>query len=300
MDRFDAMQAFAKVVETGSFTKAANALHISRSKATQLVQQLEARLRVSLLNRSTRKVGLTAAGSLYYTRAVQLLADLAHAESDLPQALGAPAGRLRVDVPGPLASMVLVPALPGFFQRYPNIELHMGASDRMADLLDEGIDCVVRGGPIADLSLIARQVGNLQMSAYAAPAYLARQGRPAHPTDLQGPQHAMVGFLWEYRNQPPPYALRRAQECVPLRGRYTLALNDGNAYLAAGLAGLGVVVLPDYMARQAAAEGQLLRLFADWQIDPMPVHVAFHRARHSDARLRAFIDWVSEQLAAIR
>ena len=300
MDRFDAMQAFARVVETGSFTRAADALHISRTTATQLVQQLEARLRVSLLHRTTRKVGLTPAGSIYYERVVQLLADLDRAEADLPQALGTPAGRLRVDVPGPLASMVLVPALPAFFERYPGIELHMGAGDRMADLLDESIDCVVRGGPVTDQSLIARHVGDLQMSVYAAPSYLTRKGMPAHPGQLAGPEHSLVGFLWEYRNLPQPYALRRGNECIPVRGHYALALNDGNAYLAAGLAGLGVVLLPDYMARQAVSEDRLQRLFEGWHVDPMPIHVAFHRTRHSNARLRAFIDWVVELMASLR
>src|SRR5690606_9827019 len=178
------MRTFAKVVETGSFTKAAQALHISRTRATHLVQQLEAHLRVSLLNRTTRKVSLTSAGALYVERVQQLLTDLDNTERDLAHVLALPAGRLRVDVPSPLASRVLVPALPSFYQRYPDIQLDMGVGDKAVDLLDESVDCVVRGGQIQDRSLIAKRGGALHLSIYAAPSYLQRFVRVAHPNEL--------------------------------------------------------------------------------------------------------------------
>jgi DNA-binding transcriptional LysR family regulator len=179
MDRFDAMQAFARVVEAGSFTKAAQTLHMSRTTVTQLVQQLEARLRVRLLNRTTRKVNLTADGALYYERVLRLLADMEDAESGLSSASAAPSGRLRVDVPSPLARLVLIPALPAFHARYPDIQIDMGVSDRMVDVIGDQVDCIIRGGAIADLSLKARRVGGLQMGVYAAPAYLAQHGARA-------------------------------------------------------------------------------------------------------------------------
>lgn len=151
MDRFDAMQAFARVVETGSFTQAANTLQVSRTTVTQLVQQLEARLRIRLLNRTTRKVNLTAEGARYYEQVVRLLDDLQAVEASLWNDAQRPAGRLRVDVPGPLARQVLLPALPAFLARYPGIELDMGVSDRHVDLIDESVDCVIRGGALSDL-----------------------------------------------------------------------------------------------------------------------------------------------------
>ncbi|MDR6993106.1 LysR substrate-binding domain-containing protein [Luteimonas sp. 3794] len=294
MDRFDAMQAFARVVEAGSFTKAAETLHMSRTTVTQLIQQLEARLRVRLLNRTTRQVNVTADGAAYYERVVRLLADMDDAETSLSNASAAPRGRLRVDVPSPFARMILAPALPDFHRRYPDIQLDLGVSDRRVDLIGEHVDCVVRGGTITDQSLVARHVGDLQLGVHAAPAYLQRMGAPAHPRELEDSQHRIVGFLWARTGKPLPYAMRRGEERVQAQGRYVVALDDGNAYLAAGLAGMGVLWLPTYMAKAHVASGELVTLFEEWTLDPMPMHVAFPPNRHVSAKLRVFIDWIVE------
>ncbi|OCR25913.1 LysR family transcriptional regulator [Pseudomonas syringae] len=297
MDRFDAMQAFVRVVEAGSFTKAAETLHMSKTSVTQLVQQLEARLQVKLLNRTTRKVNVTADGSVFYERAVRLLADLDDAETSLSAASTSPRGRLRVDVPSPLASMILVPALPAFHARYPDIQIDMGVSDRIVDIVGENVDCVVRGGELTDQSLMARRVGTLQLGVYAAPSYLERVGTPVHPRELEDSQHRIVGFLWARTGKALPYAMRLNDESVHIQGRYVLAVDDGNAYLAAGLAGLGVLWLPDYMAQASVARGELVPLFADWRLDSMPMYVAFPPNRHISVKLRVFIDWVVELMA---
>ena len=297
MDRFDAMQAFARVVEAGSFTKAAETLHISKTSVTQLVQQLEARLRVKLLNRTTRKVNLTADGALYYERVLRLLDDLAEAETSLSGASAVPRGRLQVDVPSPLARMILMPALPAFHARYPEIQIDMGVSDRIVDLIGEKVDCVVRGGELTDQSLMARRVGDLQLGVYAAPSYLQRLGTPAHPRELEDSSHRIVGFLWARTGKALPYAMHRDGERMHVQGRYVLAVDDGNAYLAAGLAGLGILWLPDYMSVAHVAQGELVPLFEDWQLDPMPLYVAFAPNRHISIKLRVFIEWVAELMA---
>lgn len=297
MDRFDAMQAFARVVETGSFTKAADTLHISRTSVTQLVQQLEARLRVRLLNRTTRKVNVTADGAAYYERVVRLLAEMDDAETSLSGAAMTPRGRLRVDVPSPLARMILIPALPDFYARYPEIQLALGVSDRIVDIIGENVDCVLRGGAISDQSLVARHVGDLQFGVYAAPGYLQRVGNPAHPRELEDSRHSLVGFLWSRSRRVLPYTLERAGERLDVQGRQVLTVDDGNAYLAAGLAGLGVLWLPHYMARPHLDSGELLPLFSDWHLQPMPLYLAFPPNRHVSAKLRVFIDWVAELLA---
>lgn len=297
MDRFDAMQAFARVVETGSFTKAAETLQLSKTSVTQLVQQLEARLRVKLLNRTTRKVNVTADGAVYYEHVLRLLADMDDAESSLSSAASAPRGRLRVDVPTPLARMILVPALPAFHARHPDIQLDMGVSDRMVDLIGDQVDCVVRGGELTDLSLIARRVGDLQARVCAAPSYLERAGMPVHPRDLEGTHHRIVGYKSARTGRILSYAMQRDGERIEVLGRHVVAVDDGNAYLAAGLAGLGALWLPDYMSQAHRANGELVPLFPDWRFDAMPLWVAFPPNRYVSATLRAFIDWVAELMA---
>ncbi|PNA05532.1 MULTISPECIES: LysR family transcriptional regulator [unclassified Pseudomonas] len=297
MDRFDAMQAFARVVEAGSFTKAAETLHMSKTTVTQLVQQLEARLRVKLLNRTTRKVNATADGAAYYERVIKLLADMDDAETSLPGAATQPKGRLRVDVPSPLANLILVPALPEFYARYPEIQIDMGVSDRIVDIIDENVDCVIRGGELRDQSLMARKVADLQLGVYAAPSYLARAGTPMHPRELENSHHRVVGFLWARTGRPVPYALRNATENLLIKGRHVLAVDDGNAYLAAGLAGLGVLWLPSYMSAEHEARGELVALFEGWALDPMPLYVAYPPNRHISQKLRVFIDWIVELMA---
>jgi DNA-binding transcriptional LysR family regulator len=297
VDRIDAMEAFVRVVETGSFTRAAETLQASRTRVTQLVQSLETHLRVKLLHRTTRKVNVTADGAAYYERVVRLLADLDDAETSLSAASDVPRGRLRVDVPAPLASLILMPALPDFHARYPDIQLDMGASDRKVDLIDENVDCVVRGGELTEPSLRTRHVADLPLGVYAAPDYLARAGKPAHPQALEDGHHRVIGYRGSHAGAPLTNMMRRGEEQLRLHGRYVLSVDDGNAYLAAGIAGLGVLWLPLYMARVPLARGELVPLFEDWQVDPMPLHVAFPPSRHVSRKLRVFIDWVVELLA---
>ncbi|UCJ16817.1 LysR family transcriptional regulator [Pseudomonas sp. MM211] len=297
MDRFDAMRAFARVVEAGSFTKAADTLHMSKTSVTQLVQQLEARLRVRLLNRTTRKVNVTADGAAYYERVVRLLADMDDAETSLSDATSMPRGRLRVDVPSPFARMILVPALPAFHARYPDIQLDLGVSDRLIDLVGENVDCVIRGGEITDQSLMARRVGDLQSGVYATPSYLQRCGTPAHPQELADSHHRIVGFKRARAGKLFSYVMHRDGESVNVEGRYVLAIDDGNAYLAAGLAGLGVLWLPNYMSCEHVQRGELVAVFEGWQFEPMPMYIAYPPNRHVSAKLRVFIDWVIELMA---
>ncbi|HBS6723827.1 LysR family transcriptional regulator [Klebsiella pneumoniae] len=294
MDRFDAMRAFARVVEAGSFTKAAQTLHMSKTTVTQLIQQLESRLRVRLLHRTTRKLGVTPDGAVYYERVIRLLADMEDAENNLSSAAMTPRGRLRVDVPSPLARLILVPALPAFHARYPDIQIDMGVSDREVDLIGDNVDCVLRGGQITDQSLIARHVGDLQIGVYVAPSYVERLGAPAHPRELQNTDHCIAGFLSSRTSKIDPLVLCSENERIEITGNYVLAVDDGNAYLEAGLVGLGVIALPNYMAAAHQAVGALIPLFTQWRISPMPLYLAFPPNRHVNAKLRVFIDWIVE------
>lgn len=296
MDRFEAMRAFARVVETGSFTRAAHTLQLSRTTVTQLVQQLEAHLRLRLLNRTTRRVSATADGAAYYPRIVRLLAELEEVEGGLGDAAAQPRGRLRIDVPGPYARLLLVPALPGFQARYPDIQLEVGVSDREVDVIADNVDCVIRGGTPADPALVARPLASLPIGFHASPGYVQQFGAPEHPRALEGPEHHTVGFLSPRSGRARVFTAQRGAERIEVQGRYSIGFDDGNAYLAAGLAGLGVVALPSYMAEPHVARGELTPVLQDWQLPPMPMHVMFPPNRHMSQRLRVFIDWVVEAL----
>lgn len=192
------------------------------------------------------------------------------AETSLSSAVTTPKGRLRVDVPSPLARLVLVPALPAFHALYPDIQFDMGVSDRVVDLISDNVDCVLRGGEINDNSLIARHVGDLQIGAYAAPSYVERLGAPAHPRELENTDHRIVGFLSSRTGRIDPLVLHCKSERIEIRSSYVLAVDDGNAYLEAGLTGLGVIALPTYMAAAHQACGALIPLFEQWRFNPMP------------------------------
>lgn len=297
MDRIDAMQAFARVVETGSFTRAADSLQTSRTRVTQLVQQLEAHLRVKLLNRSTRKVSATADGEAFYERVLRLLADLDDAETSLSVASQVPRGRLRVDVPAPLACRVVAPALPRFHAMYPDIQLDLGASDRRIDLIEENVDCVLRGGEPTEPSMRARHVADLLFGVYAAPGYLAQAGTPKSPQAIDEDGHVVIGYRGARSRTPIVQTLHRGGEQVRLGGRRRLAVDDGNAYLAAGTGGAGILALPRYMARAPLARGELVPLFEDWTLASMPLYIVYPPGSHVSPKLRAFIDWIIETLA---
>lgn len=297
MDRFDAMQAFARVVEVGSFTKAAETLQMSKTSVTQLVQQLEARLRVKLLNRTTRKVNVTPDGAVFYERVVRLLTDLEDAETSLSSEQVAHRGTLRVDVPSPLASMIVVPALPDFYAKYPGIRLHLGVSDRLVDLIDENVDCVIRGGEVTNLSLVARHIADLSLAVYAAPTYLAQAGHPENPAELGLPHHRIVGYSWSRTGSVLSRFMQYDGQRIDVKARPALVVDDGNAYLTAGLAGLGALWLPTYMAQPYVLNGRLIPLFSNWKLDPMPLYLAFPQSRYVSAKLRVFIDWIVELMA---
>ena len=297
MIRLEALQAFARVVEAGSFTKAAETLHMNKTTVTQLIQYLEARLRVRLLNRTTRQVNVTADGAAYYERVVRILSDIEESEMVLSSNAAAPKGRLRVDVPGVLGRHMLLPAMPQFHARYPDIQIDLGVSDRPIDLIGDNVDCVVRGGEVADQSLVARRIGAFGYVMCAARPYLERLGRPSHPSELADSAHRVVGYFSARTGKVFPYAMRRDGETIQVVARYVVAVNDGGALLEAGLAGLGIMMLPRFMADPHLASGELVVLLHDWQIEPTSIFVAFPPNRHVSAKLRVFVDWVAETVA---
>src|SRR5882762_4573584 len=194
MDHMAAMRAFVRVVEVGTFTRAAQLLSIPKPTLSKLIQGLEAHLRTRLLNRTTRRVTVTADGAAYYERVISILADVDELDGSMTLSQASPKGRLRIDIGTSLALLILIPALPQFHARYPDIQIDLGVSDRPVDLVGENVDCVVRAGEITDQSLIARRIAEFGFVSCASPAYLAQYGEPRHPTELER-GHFIIGYF---------------------------------------------------------------------------------------------------------
>ncbi len=297
MDRIQSMKVFARVVESGSFTRAAESLDLPKGTATNQVQHLETHLRVKLLNRTTRRVTVTPEGAVYYERAARLLADLDDMEASMTNAQASPGGRLRVDVGSAVARLILIPALPDFFARYPDIPLDLGVGDRPGDLVGDNVDCVIRGGELVEQSLVARRIANIGMVAVATPAYLARHGTPQHPRDLEQGGHATVNYFSPRTGRPFGHEYEKDGERFEISGRYRVSVNDSNAHIAAVLAGLGVSQTSRFAAAPYLASGELVEVLAEWTHPTIPLHIVYPPNRHLSARLRAFVDWAAELFA---
>lgn len=295
-DQLAAMRAFARVVEAGTFTRASDSLAMPKATLTKLVQTLEAHLRTRLLNRTTRRVTVTPDGAAYYERVVRLLADLDEIDGSMALSQASPKGRLRIDISGPLANLLLIPALWDFHARYPDIQIDIGVTDRPVDLVAENVDCVVRGGEITDQSLIARRIGEMSCLACAAPSYIEKFGEPQHPSDLDR-DHYVVGYFSAQSGRRWPFSFVSGGETVEVAGRYIAAFNDGSSYVEAAVAGLGVIQAPIFMVREHFDDGRLLPVLTNWTTDPMPLHVVYPPNRHLSAKLRIFVDWVAEIFA---
>jgi LysR family transcriptional regulator for bpeEF and oprC len=292
MDRLLAMQVFVRVVETGGFTRAADLLNMPKATVTTLVQGLEARLGVKLLNRTTRRVNVTSDGAAYYERCVRILADVEDTENVLSRSKSSPHGRLRIDVSGAFGRRLLIPALPEFIERYPDIRLEIGCSDRSVDLVEEGVDCVVRGGEQPDSNLVARKLGLIDFVTCAAPSYLERYGVPAHPCELAS--HRLITYFSARTGRLFEWVYARGDERIEVSPSAHTAFNDSEAMFIAALAGLGVVQAAEVMAREAIERGRLVRFLGEWQIEPLPLYVMYHQNRHLSAKVRAFTEWVAD------
>lgn len=290
------MYVFLRVAETGSFTKAANQLSLPRATVSSAVQRLESTLGTRLLHRTTRSVQLTRDGSALLDRCRGLLAELDDIENlfrDVPARIR---GRLKVDVPTRVARIIIVPALPDFFARYPDIELELGATDRPVDILQEGVDCVIRVGSAHTSGMVTHQIGHFPLLSCASPSYLQRHGVPARPADLD--DHWIVnyaapsnGSIWPWK-----YSEDGVYRTRPMRSRITV--NNAETYVASGLAGMGLIQAPAYGLLDHIARGELVEVMPQARPEPVPVY-AIHPNRHQlSHRVQAFIDWMKERLSA--
>lgn len=294
MDRLDAMRLFARVVDRRSFTQAAHDLGVPRSTATQVLQQLEDRLGARLLQRTTRTVRPTLDGEAYYRRCLAILDDIENAEGVFRGAN--PRGLLRIEVQGTLARHFLLPGLPEFFARYPDVEIAMSESDRWVDVVREGVDCVLRYDALPDSDLVARTVTTLKRITCAAPSYLKRHGTPRHPDDLV--RHRAVGIRSLTTGSLFPFefvydsSTRRVDMAAPFSVTGTESFRDGV------LLGLGLAQIPVFHIEQDLAQGRLVEVLADFPPLSATVSVLYPTSRQLSPRVRLFIDWVIQRFSA--
>lgn len=294
MDRLDAMRLFTRVVDRRSFTQAAHDLDIPRSTATQVIRQLEERLAVRLLQRTTRTVRPTLDGEAYYRRCLAILDDVEDAEGAFRGAV--PKGMLRVEVQGSIARHFLLPGLPAFMELHPLIEIAMSESDRWVDVVREGVDCVLRYGALPDSDLVARTVTMLHRITCAAPAYLARYGRPESPDDLS--RHRAVCLRSITTGALTPFEFLQPAGVMRVEMASPLSVTGTESFLDGVRLGLGLAQMPLFHVERDLAEGRLVQVMADYPLPSAPVSVLYPRNRQLSPRVRLFIDWIVQQFAA--
>jgi LysR family transcriptional regulator for bpeEF and oprC len=290
MDRLLGMRVFARVVERGSFARAAQDLDLSPTQASAHVAELERRLDTKLLNRTTRKVSLTADGRAYYERCARILQDIDETESEVSGKHGVLRGTLRVDAPPLFARFVLIPALPKFLAAHPGLSLDLRLRDQLSDLVGEGIDCAIRVAKLADSSLVARRLGPTRLITVAAPEYLARHPAPRAPEDLAG--HNCIGFRLAHLGRPATWLFRRAGEKVLLEPKGNLVCDTGEAHLAAALAGIGVIQTLSVVAPGLTERGKLVPLLEEWTAAGPPMSLVYAPGKPVPAKIRTFADFV--------
>ncbi|HJU37976.1 MAG TPA: LysR family transcriptional regulator [Tahibacter sp.] len=296
MDRFDAMKLFVRVVERRSFTAAANDLSIPRSTATKVIAQIEARLGVRLLQRTTRVVRPTLDGEAFYQRCVRLVDDVEDAEGAFRGAQ--PKGLLRVEVQGTLARHFLFPGLPAFVERHPDVTLSISESDRWVDLVHEGVDCALRYGRLRDSDLVARQVAMLERLTVATPQYLARYGMPTGIDDLAG--HRVVGLRSITSGLVTPLEFGDGAGARTLSLPAVLTVTGTESYLAGIRLGLGLAQVPRFHVEDDLRRGTLVEILADTPPPSMPVSLLYARTRQLSPRVRVFLDWAAREFERYR
>ncbi len=301
MDQLVCMRTFSRVAELNSFTKAADALELSRAVVSTQIAELERHLGVRLFHRTTRRVTLTADGTEYFERSRRILAELAEADESVKRTRERPQGKLRVDVPVAFGRHLLMPALTQFTTRYPDLSLEVQYNDRVVDLIQEEIDVAVRGGPVKDRNLVARRVCNMRVLTCASPVYLAQHGVPRTLDDLH--KHRLIGLLSGTNGKPKPWYfqdLSSGKSLKPLKLPFALAFNSHEAPISAAIRGAGIVQSVDMMVAEALARGRLEIVLKDWSAVGEPMSIVYPAALRGSSKVRVFADFAAGLLMQMR
>jgi LysR family transcriptional regulator, regulator for bpeEF and oprC len=302
LEDFQAMRAFSRVAELGSFTRAADELRLSRAMVSTHVQRLERRFGLKLLNRTTRKVALTPAGADYLGHCQRVFAELAATEETMRQGKERPAGRVCVDVPGSFGRHILLPALPDFLARFPGIDLHLRFNERVVDLAREGVDLAVRAGTVTDPDVVAHRVSGSRWITCAAPEYLARHGHPQTIAELAN--HVLIGSIPSGGTHPRPWVF--AKHSVPaVEFRFRVTVNEAEAVMLAAARGVGITQTMDLLAAREFVDGHLLTILTEHtQLGPAfsivhtPAAQRLARVRVFSEFLRGLCEYVVQRAAA--
>ncbi|WP_394777577.1 LysR family transcriptional regulator [Undibacterium sp.] len=296
MDRLLSMKTFVRVVETANFSKAAEDMQMPAASASRMVQALEAHLKIKLLNRTTRNVSLTEEGRIYYERCLLVLSEIDDMEEEASGARTSPQGRIRISLPGSVAKSLLIPALPEFYKRFPDIDMELSISDRRVDLVEDGMDCSIRIGPVNDQLMVAKKVGEVSLIACASPGYLAQYGEPLSLPELA--HHHAVHYQWSSGTRVRPWQFFTNGESELVSMTSQLAVNDADSYIACGAAGLGIIAGYQVILAPHIRAGVLKEILPAYRRPPVPVSVLYPPNRHVPHKIRAFIAWFGEVFAA--
>ena len=289
MDKLNAISVFCKVIETQSFTQAANQQNISVAMASKLVSQLEEHLKTRLLQRTTRKIVPTEAGMLYYQRCQAILLDLSEADSSISNMATSLQGNLLISVPRDFGLLYISPNLPKFIELHPNLHVEIEFEDKRVDLVAEGYDLALRIGYMQDSSLVARKISNSPMHFVASPSYLESRGTPLTPDDLEYHQ----GLLYKSSLNQVHWQSTKANQIQRYKIQSKVVSNNGMALLEMTKAGLGISNSPSFFVKEALASGELVEILSEYKQKPLDIYVVYPNRRHLPAKVRAFIEFLA-------
>ena len=289
MDKLNAISVFCKVIETQSFTQAANQQNISVAMASKLVSQLEEHLKTRLLQRTTRKIVPTEAGMLYYQRCQAILLDLSEADSSISNMAKSLQGNLLISVPRDFGLLYISPKFPKFIELHPNLHVEIEFEDKRVDLVAEGYDLALRIGYMQDSSLVARKISSSPMHFVASPSYLESRGTPLTPDDLEYHQ----GLLYKSSLNQVHWQSTKANQIQRYKIQSKVVSNNGMALLEMTKAGLGISNSPSFFVKDALASGELVEILSEYKQKPLDIYVVYPNRRHLPAKVRAFIEFLA-------
>jgi DNA-binding transcriptional LysR family regulator len=295
MDRFEAMEMFVRIVETGSFSSVARELSTTQPTISKQLTALESHLKTRLLNRSTRKLSLTESGQAYYERCKRIIEDVREAESTLGRLQGSISGHLHINTSIAMGQMFLTPLVLKFQRQYPELSVELTLNDRFIDVVEEGVDVAIRIGRLVESNLVARKIGATRRAAIATPGYLERHGRPKHPQDLT--HHNCL--LYSYLSTGNEWLFQGPEGEIRVRVSGNFKSNNGHALREALLAGLGIAVSPDWLAHDGLLEGTIEAILTEFAPTPMEINAVFPSNRMLSAKVRAFVDFLQHEFRQI-